>query len=234
MRILLSFLTLDFLGLGWSTRHEGMGEGLWIGLTFGVPFLVFAYRSWSRKLEIFERGVRCRGWGFTRELRDEEVESMVLWTREESDWNDGLQSSAGCRVCLRLEPVAGSGAKPIRFEVYRLADVDYAFSHLEDRLVKRLSARMLERIAAGERVHWGRHAVFTRAGLHFRRRKWLFFRGPEEILEQCAFYSGAVKDGRFCIYELGWTSPIFTMTEREPNFKAGALIFSTVRYQTDH
>lgn len=236
MRLILSLLGIGFLAGGWSARNDNMGEMLWVGWSFGIPFFLFALRAWTKTFEIFENGVRGRSWGFARSLRYEQIGSITFWTRHEQDWNVGANSGpsdAGYRLHLRLRPIEGLGLKTVGFDIYRLAGVSDAFFEMRDRVVKEVSARMLRRIAAGERVPWGRHAAFTRRGLHFRPRKWIFFRGPEEILEGCPFYRAVPEERAFRIYELGGTWSVFAMTDKDRDFHAGHLIFTTCRYQTD-
>lgn len=209
---------------------------LWMFLTFVLPLTAFAVRSWTRKFQIFPEGVVCRGWFFSRSLRYDQIGSMVFWTSREVDWNVGDPYSgptdAGERIHLLLEPAKEFRRSAIRFDMWRMSSVHPAFETLCERAAAAVAQRMKQRIAAGERVKWGRYAAFTSQGLFIRPKRFFLFRGAEELVQNGPFYRGVQEGGHFRIYETGCSSPVFSISCRTPDFHAGKMVFSSLCYQT--
>jgi len=204
-------------------------------LTFVLPLSAFAVRSWTRKLRIFSDGVWCRGWGFSRNLRYDQIESMVFWTNHEIDWNIGVSSGptdAGKRIHLVLKPAKGFRKKTIRFDMWRMSSIPPAFETLCEQAAFAIALRIKQRIAAGERIKWGRHATFTKQGLLIRPRRFIFFRDAEQPVQNGPFFRGVYEGNHFRIYETGCSRPVFSLSIRTPNFHAGQIVFASLYSQT--
>lgn len=208
---------------------------LMMSLTFVLPLTAFAVRSWTSRFEIYSEGVRRRGWGFPISLRYDQIESMVFWTNHEIDWNIGVSSGptdAGKRIHLILKPAKGLHKKTIRFDMWRMSSVPSAFETLCERAAFAVAQRMKQRIAAGERIKWGRHAVFTSQGLLVRPKRFIFFRGTEQLIQSGPFFRSVNEESRFCIYETGCSRPVFSISCRAPDFHAGQIVFTSLCSQT--
>jgi hypothetical protein len=235
LRISLTLVVLLFAqGLIFAVLEKDLIMQM-MSLTFMLPLTVFAVRSWTSRFQVYSEGVRRRGWGFSRNLRYDQIESMVFWTNHEIDWNVGVSSGptdAGKRIHLILRPTKESREKTIRFDMWRMASVPPAFETLCENAAFAVAQRMKQRIASGARIKWGRHATFTNQGLLIRPRRFIFFRGAEQHVQTGPFFRGVSEGNHFRIYETGCSRPVFSISCRTPDFHAGQIVFTSLCSQT--
>jgi hypothetical protein len=215
-------ISLAFFGLFLIVAGIGGGNPAPIGVGVGLSAL-FALCAWialRMRRSVFrchEQGVYRRSTFTEGTLRYDEL-SQFTYSATRQYYN-GVY--VGTALNLTLTPERETGKRAIRFNS-NVKNVDEALDKLRDHIAAMLAARMLQRLAAGERVTWTTNLALLPEGIEYRPAGFVGRRKEALVLQYADVYSFDIQKGTFHLWQRGKEKKsVMQESIGQPNFFPG-------------